>query len=140
VSEAIAAVISGLVALIVGMWANRRAKEAADTEAKRKDRESRVRSEELSQRQVEVITAAYASVIEELRNEASRLTEARKADHAQWTERRGSLEAQLDQLEQELKEERQERVRLQARLEVVEAELARVEKRRGRYDVTEDEA
>jgi chromosome segregation ATPase len=134
VSEAIAAVVSGLVAIIVAMWANRRAKDAAGVDAKMRDREAQVRIDELAQRHVEVITRTYESVISELRIEVARLIDIRSTERSSWMAREQSLNDRVAQLSNALDNEREHRVRLQQRVEVLEAELAKVEKRSGYHD------
>jgi len=130
-SELVAALITGLVTMIVAVLAHQRANRtiALEREALAEREKDRVESQQ--RKQVETITQAYEAVLGQLRSEIDRLIGVRHAETEGWRQREESLNTRIAELRLEVDAEKQRANRLEMRLELVEAELHAVEKRAG---------
>lgn len=130
-SEVLSAGIAGLATIAVAILAHRRANRAIRMERKELADKDQARQLSEQRKQTESITNAYESVLAQLRDEVDRLIRLRTEEHVRWQEQESELRRRIDLLETALREETEHRVKVESRLEAVEAELAAVEKRAG---------
>lgn len=107
--------LTSVVALIVGILAHLRA--------------TRAQAEQVSIDRDTLINEAYQDVLRELRDEVNRLHTTLDEERGRHEQRVSELKRRIHTLEGELREERDQRIALEVKVDSMETELSRVEKR-----------
>lgn len=115
-TEIVAAAISAIVALGVAYLAHRRASKASILESQHKE-------DEIGNDRIKVITSAYEGLLVQLRDEIQRLAEARMSERDRWEAKERVLLSRIANLEAELQKEKNERERMQSRLDRLERQI-----------------
>lgn len=115
-TEIVSAAISAAVALLVALLAHRRAVKIQRSEQYAKD-------ETNTNDRIRIITEAYEGLLTQLRGEVERLAEIRLIERDRWEMREKVLLDKIAVLEHDLENEKGERVRLQNRLDRLEADF-----------------
>lgn len=126
-TELAAAFITAMVSLIVGLLAHNRSMRVQKAEEK-------VNNDNATNDRIKFITQGYESLLERLREEVERLGQLREVDQKTFERREADFKDYIAQLEDQLEKEKQERIRLQYRVELLEREISKVECRKDARD------
>ena len=122
-TELVAAFITAMVSLVVGLLAHNRSMRVQKAE-------ERANNDNATNDRIKFITEGYESLLERLREEVERLGQLREIDQKAFERREVDFKDYIAQLENQLEKEKQERIRLQYRVELLEEEISKVERRK----------
>ena len=128
-TELVAAFITAMVSLVVGLLAHNRSMRVQKAEEK-------ANIDNSTNERIKFITEGYESLLERLREEVERLAQLREVDQKTFDRREADFKGYIAELEKQLEKEKQERVRLQYRVELLEQEISKVERRK---DILDDD-